>query len=76
MFVCAMLTAENPMTEELMRQLCLEGARRFTDAGTKLRQMEQALRWCVVNDGETLGDHPNLLRRFREILGMQGETDG
>lgn len=34
------------------------------------RALRQALTWCVVNSGETLGDHPNLLRRFREILGM------
>lgn len=40
------------------------------------RALRQALTWCVVNHGETLGDHPKLLERFREILGMEGESDG
>ncbi len=39
------------------------------------RALRQALTWCVVNDGETLGDHPKLLQRFREILGIEGQTD-
>ena len=42
---------------------------------TDTRALRQALRWCVVNDGETLFDHPRLLRRFRYILGMEEPTD-
>jgi hypothetical protein len=40
------------------------------------RALQQALTWCVVNDGETLLAHPRLLARFRQILGMErGSSD-
>jgi hypothetical protein len=35
------------------------------------RALRQALMWCVVNDGETLADHPKILHRFREMLGVK-----
>lgn len=38
------------------------------------RALRQALTWCVVNDGECLADHRELLRRFREIAGLPEET--
>lgn len=35
------------------------------------RALRQALTWCVTNDGECLADHPAMLRRFREIVGLE-----
>jgi hypothetical protein len=29
-----------------------------------------ALRWCVVHDGECLGDHPTRLEWFRNIIAL------
>lgn len=51
------------------------GDDRIEELEAKNRAFRQALTWCVVNDGETLGDHPRLLQRFREILGIEGQTN-
>lgn len=51
-------------------QVPAEPPGKFVNPADTERAMRQALTWCVVNDGETLADHPKLLKRFREILGM------
>lgn len=52
-----------------------EYRRGWAAAQDENRALRQALMWCVVNDGESLADHPHLLQRFREILGIEGQTD-
>jgi hypothetical protein len=51
--------------------VCQELGQEIAGLRKKNRALHQALAWCVVNDGETLGDHPKLLLRFQQMLGME-----
>lgn len=51
--------------------ICHELGNEIKELRQLVRALHQALTWCVLNDGETLGDHPKLLHRFQQILGME-----